>query len=53
MSGYDFDRPFIDQAQLRYYTVADSVTTARYGKRVKAIQLSNSADAAFILRGRG
>lgn len=42
MSGYDFDRPYVGQEELPYYTATDSVTAARYGKTVKAIQLSNS-----------
>jgi hypothetical protein len=40
MSGYDYDRPFIDQASLALYVARDRAA-ARYGKAVKAAQLSN------------
>jgi hypothetical protein len=42
MSGYDFDRPFVSQEALRSYTAMSSGIAARYGRTVKAIQLSNS-----------
>ena len=42
MSGYDYDRPYVGQEALLNYTAKDAVTAARYGKTVKAIQLSNS-----------
>ena len=42
MSGYDFDRLFVGQEALRSYTAISSDIAARYGRTVKAIQLSNS-----------
>ena len=42
MTGYDYDRPYISQDALSYYTAVDSVAAAKYGKTVKATQLSNS-----------
>jgi len=42
VSGYDYDRPYVGQEALLNYTAKDAVTAARYGKTVKAIQLSNS-----------
>ena len=41
MSGYDYDRPFISQEALHQYTAVDATAAARYGKTVKAVQLSN------------
>jgi hypothetical protein len=40
VSGYDFNRPFIDQASLALY-VAVTRAASRYGKTVRAAQLSN------------
>jgi len=41
VSGYDYDRPFINQKVLHVYTALDATAAARYGKTVKAVQLSN------------
>jgi hypothetical protein len=40
VTSYDFDRPFIDQETLPFY-VAVNRAAARYGKTVRAAQLSN------------
>ena len=40
VSGYDYNRPFIDQASLALY-VAVNRAASRYGKTVRAAQLSN------------
>jgi hypothetical protein len=40
MSAYDYNRPFIDQATFALYVAKDR-SAARYGKAVKATQLSN------------
>lgn len=42
MSGYDFDRPFVSHQALRSYTARRSDIAAKYGRTVKAIELSNS-----------
>lgn len=39
MTGYDHNRPYIDQADLQLYVAKGAA--ARYGKAVKATQLSN------------
>ena len=41
MSGYDFDRPFVSQSALQIYAALDLTDAARYGQKVKAVQLSN------------
>jgi len=41
MTGYDYDRPFVSQKALREYTAVNAIAAARYGKTVKATQLSN------------
>ena len=41
MSGYDHNRPFITQNALQTYIAMDATVAARYGKTVKAAELSN------------
>ena len=41
MSGYDFNRPFIVQADMGTYLALDAQTARNYGKTVKATELSN------------
>jgi hypothetical protein len=42
MTGYDYDRPFMDHASMKCYDAIDSATAAQYGKTVLAVELSNS-----------
>ena len=46
MTGYDFDRPYIDAAMLPLFTAVDRDEAARFGRTVKAISMSNSEYAA-------
>lgn len=41
MSGYDFDRPFVSQKALPRYVAIDPTAAARYGRIVRATELSN------------
>lgn len=42
MSGYNFDRPYVDTASLPLYVTTDENVIRRYGRTVRAIEMSNS-----------
>lgn len=42
MAGYDFDRPYISIDALDLFNAVDPEVAKRYGRTVKATQLSNS-----------
>jgi hypothetical protein len=50
MSGYDFNRPFINTSSLLEFRAIDSETASRYGKSVRASQMSNSEYAQRYMR---
>ncbi len=39
--AYDYDRPFISQADMATYVATDRETASQYGRTVKATELSN------------
>lgn len=41
MTGYDYERPYISTDQLTLYRATDPVLAQRYGKHVKATEMSN------------
>ena len=41
MTVYDYDRPFIAQAELQTYAALESSEARKYGKTVRAAELSN------------
>ncbi len=41
MSGYDFNRPFINEKAMEHFFAIDRETASRFGKKVKATELSN------------
>lgn len=41
MDLYDYDRPYIVQADMREYIATDRKTSSQYGRMVKATELSN------------
>lgn len=41
MAAYDWDRPYVAQSDMLPYVANDSETGTRYGKTVRAVQLSN------------
>ena len=41
MAGYDFERPFIDQAAMGSFAARDPVVARRYGRVVRATRLTN------------
>ena len=41
MNGYDFDRPFIEEGKFEKFKAIDRKTSKRFGKFVKATELSN------------
>ena len=41
MSGYDFDRPFIAEDNMEYFEATDKREASKYGKTVKATDLTN------------
>jgi hypothetical protein len=43
---YDFDRPFVDSAQLPTYVATDVEEARLYGKFVRAIEMSNAEYSA-------
>lgn len=43
---YDFDRPFVDSAQLPTYVATDIEEARLYGKIVRAIEMSNAEYSA-------
>ena len=50
MSGYDFNRPFIDSGSLSAFRAIDSEVAARYGRSVRAAPMSNSEYAQRYMR---
>ena len=42
MPGYDFNRPYVDQASLSEYRAIEAEISQRYGQRVLATSMSNS-----------
>ena len=42
MTGYDFDKAFTSQKDMPYYVAIDATLSARYGKKVRALFLSNA-----------
>jgi hypothetical protein len=44
--AYDFDRPFVDSAQLSTYVATDIGEARLYGKNVRAIEMSNAEYSA-------
>lgn len=42
MTGYDFNRPYVDQADLSEYRATDAEVARRYGRSVLATSMSNS-----------
>ena len=42
MTGYDFNRPFVDQADMATFKARDRATANQFGPLVKAYELSNS-----------
>lgn len=44
--AYDFDRPFIESAQLPAYVATDIEEARLYGKSVRAIEMSNAEYSA-------
>lgn len=42
MSGYDFNRPFVSTAALPEYEATDPEVARRYGRKVRATDMSNS-----------
>ena len=50
MSGYDFNRPFVDASSLVDFRATDSEVASRYGKSVRATQMSNSEYAQRYTR---
>lgn len=42
MAGYDFERPFIAADKLTLYRAIDREVAQRYGKQVKATEMSNA-----------
>jgi len=42
MAGYDFNRPYVDAATLPLYQATDEDVARRYGKMVRATEMSNS-----------
>lgn len=42
MTGYDFDRPYLDAATLPIFRATDPGVAVRYGATVKAAPMSNS-----------
>lgn len=43
---YDFDRPFVDSAQLPTYVATDVEEGRLYGKSVRAVEISNAEYSA-------
>jgi hypothetical protein len=41
MTGYDFDRPYIEQEKMLLYEVMDEGEPETYGQHVRATKLSN------------
>lgn len=50
MTGYDFDRPYINAATLPIFKAVDRDEAALYGNTVKATPMSNSEYAARFAR---
>jgi hypothetical protein len=46
MTGYDFERPFVDATALPQYRATDEEVARRYGKTVRATEMSNSEYAS-------
>jgi len=46
MAGYDFERPFVDAASLPQYRATDEEVARRYGRTIRATEMSNSEYAA-------
>ena len=42
MTGYDFERPFVDAGSLPHYRATDQEVARRYGATVRATEMSNS-----------
>ena len=42
MTGYDFNKPFADSSSLPFYTAIDGEVASRYGKTVRAMEMSNA-----------
>ena len=42
MTGYDFQRPYVDASTLPLYIAIDPEVSSRYGRTVRASQMSNS-----------
>jgi hypothetical protein len=42
VTGYDFERPFIDATVLPQYRATDEEVARRYGRMVRATEMSNS-----------
>ncbi len=41
MTGYDFDRPYVDASSLSLYYATDEDVARRYGNTVRATEMSN------------
>ena len=50
MSGYDFNRPFVSNATLPEYEATDAEVAKRYGRKVRATDMSNSEYGARYAR---
>ena len=53
MTGYDFNRPYVEADSLAMYRAIDAEVAARYGKVVRASSMSNSEYAARHARLSG
>lgn len=42
MTGYDFNKPFVDSGSLPIFRAIDAEVASRYGTTVRATQMSNS-----------
>ena len=42
MTGYDFNRPYVDSSTLPVYNATDPDESAQYGRTVRATRMSNS-----------
>ncbi len=42
MTGYDFNKPFVDSGSLPFFRAIDAEVASRYGTTVRATQMSNS-----------
>ena len=42
MTGYDFNRPFVDSSTFALYSAFDTEVASRYGQTVRAVEMSNT-----------